>query len=185
MNPPDNNPQTAGPNLEKLEQDLKELEIKNQTPTVPPPEQLPVQSVPSDTQTPPVPELVVSTLDSSNVSSVPPKKSSPLMLISIVLVVIALLAAVAYVLGMQFFGQETVSPTSTPATACTMEAKLCPDGSYVGRTGPNCEFSDCPISTQAPTVVPTMTATPSGTPTLSPTPTSMPTSTPSATPAVN
>lgn len=29
--------------------------------------------------------------------------------------------------------------------ACTMEAKLCPDGSYVGRTGPNCEFAACPV----------------------------------------
>ncbi len=28
--------------------------------------------------------------------------------------------------------------------ACTQEAKLCPDGSYVGRTGPNCEFTKCP-----------------------------------------
>jgi hypothetical protein len=28
--------------------------------------------------------------------------------------------------------------------ACTQEAKLCPDGSAVGRTGPNCEFSLCP-----------------------------------------
>lgn len=28
--------------------------------------------------------------------------------------------------------------------ACTQEAKLCPDGSYVGRTGPNCEFAECP-----------------------------------------
>ena len=28
--------------------------------------------------------------------------------------------------------------------ACTMEAKLCPDGTYVGRTGPNCEFAKCP-----------------------------------------
>lgn len=28
--------------------------------------------------------------------------------------------------------------------ACTMEAKLCPDGSSVGRTGPNCEFAACP-----------------------------------------
>lgn len=27
--------------------------------------------------------------------------------------------------------------------ACTMEAKLCPDGSSVGRTGPNCEFAPC------------------------------------------
>jgi|SRR3990167_11012718 len=29
-------------------------------------------------------------------------------------------------------------------TACTLEAKLCPDGKSVARTGPNCEFSACP-----------------------------------------
>lgn len=28
--------------------------------------------------------------------------------------------------------------------ACTMDAKQCPDGNYVGRTGPNCEFV-CPV----------------------------------------
>lgn len=28
--------------------------------------------------------------------------------------------------------------------ACTQEAKICPDGSSVGRTGPNCEFAVCP-----------------------------------------
>ncbi len=28
--------------------------------------------------------------------------------------------------------------------ACTMEAKLCPDGSSVGRQGPKCEFAPCP-----------------------------------------
>jgi hypothetical protein len=28
--------------------------------------------------------------------------------------------------------------------ACTQEAKQCPDGSYVSRTGPNCEFQACP-----------------------------------------
>ncbi|MEP7162836.1 MAG: Gmad2 immunoglobulin-like domain-containing protein [Candidatus Moraniibacteriota bacterium] len=27
---------------------------------------------------------------------------------------------------------------------CTMEAKLCPDGSSVGRSGPKCEFAPCP-----------------------------------------
>ena len=27
---------------------------------------------------------------------------------------------------------------------CTMDAKMCPDGSSVGRTGPNCEFAECP-----------------------------------------
>ncbi|GIW61985.1 MAG: hypothetical protein KatS3mg089_0837 [Patescibacteria group bacterium] len=27
---------------------------------------------------------------------------------------------------------------------CAMDAKQCPDGSFVGRTGPNCEFAACP-----------------------------------------
>ncbi|MDO8492981.1 MAG: Gmad2 immunoglobulin-like domain-containing protein [bacterium] len=35
-------------------------------------------------------------------------------------------------------------PTPPPMRACTMEAKICPDGSAVGRTGPNCEFAPCP-----------------------------------------
>ena len=44
-----------------------------------------------------------------------------------------------------------IKPTPTPQpVACTMEAKQCPDGSYVGRTGPNCEFSACPTSEPTP-----------------------------------
>ena len=36
----------------------------------------------------------------------------------------------------------------TPITqACTEEAKLCPDGSYVGRSGPDCTFTACPKET--------------------------------------
>ncbi|MDP3882551.1 MAG: IPT/TIG domain-containing protein [Candidatus Staskawiczbacteria bacterium] len=31
---------------------------------------------------------------------------------------------------------------------CTQEAKQCSDGSYVSRTGPNCEFAECPIAQQ-------------------------------------
>lgn len=38
---------------------------------------------------------------------------------------------------------ETKASPINPV-ACTMEAKLCPDGSAVGRTGPNCEFAPCP-----------------------------------------
>jgi hypothetical protein len=34
----------------------------------------------------------------------------------------------------------------TSEKACTAEAKLCPDGSAVGRTGPNCEFAPCPAT---------------------------------------
>jgi hypothetical protein len=35
-------------------------------------------------------------------------------------------------------------------TPCTMEAKICPDGSAVGRTGPDCEFTPCPDAQEAP-----------------------------------
>lgn len=30
--------------------------------------------------------------------------------------------------------------------ACTMEARVCPDGSAVGRVGPRCEFAPCPAA---------------------------------------
>jgi hypothetical protein len=39
-------------------------------------------------------------------------------------------------------------PPSTPdadnPVACTMDAKICPDGSAVGRQGPDCAFAPCP-----------------------------------------
>ncbi|MBI3251492.1 MAG: hypothetical protein HYZ62_01110 [Candidatus Andersenbacteria bacterium] len=38
----------------------------------------------------------------------------------------------------------TGSFVPTGQVACTLEAKLCPDGSAVGRSGPNCEFAACP-----------------------------------------
>jgi len=37
------------------------------------------------------------------------------------------------------------NPNEKEPVVCTMEAMLCPDGSYVSRTGPNCEFGLCPI----------------------------------------
>ena len=37
-----------------------------------------------------------------------------------------------------------------PSIVCTQDAKLCPDGSGVGRTGPNCEFAPCPGETAPP-----------------------------------
>ncbi len=43
-----------------------------------------------------------------------------------------------------------VKGPGTPGRACTMEARLCPDGSAVGRTGPNCEFALCPGEKAAP-----------------------------------
>ncbi len=50
-------------------------------------------------------------------------------------------------------GSKTVSKdTSSGSKAvCTQDAKKCPDGSYVGRTGPKCEFSKCPEAPSVPT----------------------------------
>lgn len=40
---------------------------------------------------------------------------------------------------------EVSNPSDSKHYACTMEAKLCPDGvTYVGRSGPKCEFDKCP-----------------------------------------
>jgi hypothetical protein len=48
-------------------------------------------------------------------------------------------------------GSETNPPQGEPEgpVACTMDAKVCPDGSAVGRQGPNCEFAPCPGETPA------------------------------------
>lgn len=85
-----------------------------------------------------------------------PKKGSPMLIISLGLVVVALLVAIAYVVGMKFFSG------SPKQIACTAEAKVCDDGTSVGRSGPNCEFDACPVVSVTPE------ATPSGSPTGSP-----------------
>jgi hypothetical protein len=38
-----------------------------------------------------------------------------------------------------------ISKKESSQIACTMDAKMCSDGSYVGRTGPKCEFTECPM----------------------------------------
>lgn len=45
-------------------------------------------------------------------------------------------------------GRNFVREVNGP-TACTMDAKICPDGTAVGRTGPNCEFEACPTSSNS------------------------------------
>jgi hypothetical protein len=45
--------------------------------------------------------------------------------------------------------RDDFNTNSTPnePVFCTADAKLCPDGTAVGRVGPNCEFAPCPEST--------------------------------------
>lgn len=57
----------------------------------------------------------------------------------VAIMIIVFLGIVFYVVYSQ--NDET---TQNEQVACTQEAKLCPDGSYVGRTGPACEFAECP-----------------------------------------
>jgi len=46
-----------------------------------------------------------------------------------------------------------VNENESPPRACTSEAKVCPDGSSVGRQGPNCEFAACPGGLAACTAI--------------------------------
>ncbi len=42
------------------------------------------------------------------------------------------------------YNPEPSDYANPESVICTADALLCPDGSYVGRTGPNCEFEACP-----------------------------------------
>lgn len=60
------------------------------------------------------------------------------------LVLLAVVGVVGYFLG-QMNNRTAVAPSlPEEGVACTLDAKICPDGSSVGRVGPNCEFAECP-----------------------------------------
>jgi hypothetical protein len=54
--------------------------------------------------------------------------------------------------------RERVRLNSEPV-ACTMDAKMCPDGSYVGRTGPKCEFVCPDVSKETEPVITSISQT--------------------------
>jgi hypothetical protein len=73
--------------------------------------------------------------------------SKPLLAVSIMLVIV-MAAVIGYQLGLARINNEGSTwlpgaPNSDGVVACTMDAKICPDGSTVGRSGPNCEFDPC------------------------------------------
>lgn len=63
------------------------------------------------------------------------------------LVIVVVVATILYILTGRFQTQNITIP-------CTQEARICPDGTTVRRTGPNCQFPACPIVVQSPTPVP-------------------------------
>ncbi len=61
---------------------------------------------------------------------------------------VVLLGVVLWVVLTKFvYRPEPVSPSQfihpSEPIFCTQEVKICPDGTYVGRNGPNCEFTKC------------------------------------------
>ncbi|MCU0678665.1 MAG: Gmad2 immunoglobulin-like domain-containing protein [Candidatus Pacebacteria bacterium] len=72
----------------------------------------------------------------------------------LIALVIALGVAAVFFGGF-WVGRVTAPQTSSEVgaipedTMCTADAMLCPDGTYVGRTGPNCEFICATASTTA------------------------------------
>lgn len=84
------------------------------------------------------------------------KKIIPIM--GIILIVV-LIGSGGYILGINTKNAANApTPTITNIKGCTQEAKICPDGTSVGRTGPNCEFAPCP------SVFPTTSTVPSTVP---------------------
>lgn len=74
------------------------------------------------------------------------KRTGILLIVLVVLGVIAIVAqsairqAMPSQNGQVEEGPEAIIPEGV---ACTMDAKMCPDGSFVGRVPPTCEFAAC------------------------------------------
>lgn len=84
-------------------------------------------------------------------SQLPKSLARPTRLSKILAMVLFIaLPFLGFYLGMKYQAKISVnkdaSITEPAPIACTMEAKQCPDGSYVSRTGSDCEFSPCPTN---------------------------------------
>lgn len=84
------------------------------------------------------------------------EKGGLMLPILIVLVVFILLGSAGFVaykystLKPDGQTEENQQNKEQNQVACTQEAKQCPDGSFVSRTGPNCEFAECKDETLNP-----------------------------------
>jgi len=72
--------------------------------------------------------------------------------------IIWIVVVLIFIVGAYLYFTRTKDATDTTVAnqvACTIEAKLCPDGSYVSRSGPDCAFTACPTppAVTPPTVV--------------------------------
>ena len=64
-------------------------------------------------------------------------------MVAVIGIYMVVLVIVTIVSGMVYIEHQMSPVYPIIPVACTLEAKLCPDGSYVGRREPNCEFAKC------------------------------------------
>lgn len=64
---------------------------------------------------------------------------------TLIIVLIIILA-----LGAIFFWKADQANAPEEGVACTMDAMECPDGSFVGRVPPQCNFAPCPGGNAVP-----------------------------------
>jgi hypothetical protein len=89
----------------------------------------------------------VTLVNNNNQSSQNSGLKKNIVLPVIVLIITILALSIGFFLGKNSNIILNVNSLITPtndAKSCTLETKICPDGSSVGRTGPNCEFTPCP-----------------------------------------
>lgn len=72
------------------------------------------------------------------------KGFTPLLIILGVVLVLGISAGTFYFANHSSNPAKNIPSPSPAQVACTQDAKLCPDGSYVARIAPKCEFSPCP-----------------------------------------
>lgn len=74
--------------------------------------------------------------------------------VSLFILIIPIIVGIALAVGgAYYFGKLPIKPANNTPIACTLEAMVCPDGSAVGRTGPNCEFAPCPDGSANPDLI--------------------------------
>ncbi len=93
-------------------------------------------------------------MNEQQISPIPPVESNqkppffrfPKGKLYVFILSVVLLAVIVYAASVVFLNLWPFQQKMTPVD-CTAEAKVCPDGTAVGRVPPSCEFAPCPGDT--------------------------------------
>ncbi len=74
------------------------------------------------------------------------KKESRIILIGAFLIILFGMLSAAVLNSRQTMPTASARADEKGSFACAMDAKVCPDGTFVGRIPPYCQFANCPGS---------------------------------------